>query len=99
MVFIYDLLWHLDHGIIVIHWLVMYLSNAVKEEYNYILAVTAMSILVKSTILLRHDRNLKTSADSVNRTPVEKFVFNKKRHLFAVRDWASIKTGDIIKLE
>ena len=77
----------------------MYQSGAHQAgAYDYIVAVTAVSLLVRGAMLLSHDRNLRDAADAVNTKPVEKFVFLKRRKCFQVLDWASIQTGDIIKV-
>ena len=78
----------------------MYWSGARGTgEYNYIIAVTAVSLITRGGINLLHDRKLREAADAVNQKPVEKFVFNKRRKFFQLLDWASIQTGDIIKVK
>ena len=45
------------------------------------------------------DQKLKEAADAVNNKPVEKYVFAKRMRGFQLYDWASIQTGDIIKIK
>ena len=78
----------------------MYWSGARGTgDYNYIIAVTTVSLVARGVINLLHDRKLREAADAVNQKPVEKFVFSKRRKFFQLLDWASIQTGDIIKVK
>ena len=78
----------------------MYCSGARQlEDYSYIIAVMAASLVTQGTINLLHDSKLREAADAVNQKPVEKFVFNKRRKFFQLLDWTNIYTGDIIKIK
>ena len=96
----FDLLWNFEHGLLLAHWLIMVWSGANQiDDYNYIIAVTFISLFTRGAINLFHDKKLKEAADGVNQKPVEKFVFNKRRKFFQLLDWTSIQTGDIIKVK
>lgn len=81
-------------------WIIIYLSNGSDlGTYSDSIAITAVSFLARGLIIIFHDRKLKDAARSVNKKPVEKFVFNKRRKCFQLHDWQSIQTGDIIKIK
>ena len=69
------------------------------SQYSHIFATLTLSILTTALMNLLADMKLKEAADFVNRKPVEKYVFTKRMRGFQVFDWASIQTGDIIKIK
>lgn len=81
--FIYDLVFTLDHCILLLNLFLAYMSGVNKvTEYSHIIATISISITVTATMNILADRKWKEAADSVNLKPVEKFVFNKSNRSF-----------------
>ena len=81
--FIYDLIFTLDHLILLLNLMLAYLSDLDKvSEYSHIIATISISVIVTGTMNTLADRKWREAADAVNNKPVEKFVFNKSNRSF-----------------
>ena len=87
MIFLYDLVLSEDHGILALQWLILFLSGKTFDECSHNVVVTTISLFVRALFLLFDDSKLRQAEKIVNKKPVEKFIFNKKRKGFQVRDW------------
>ena len=81
--FIYDLIFTLDHLILLINLALAYSSgNEKASEYSHIIATISISITVTGLLNILADRKWKEAADTVNNKPVEKFIFYKNNRSF-----------------
>lgn len=100
MWFIYDLIFTLDHLILLFNLLLAYTSGVNEvQEYSHIIATISISIIVTGLMNTLADQKWKEAAESVNCKPVEKFVFNKSNRSFQLSDWGCLQTGDILKIK
>ena len=83
----YDLIFCIDHGILALQWLILILSGATVSDCSDCIAVTAVSLFARAAINIFNDNKLKQAEIIVNKKPVEKFIFKKKRKSFQLREW------------
>ena len=87
MIFLYDLCLSIDHGILALQWVILFLSGKAHSNTIDLIVVTAVSFAARAGLLLFDDNKLRQAEKIVNKKPVEKFSFNKKRKGFLVRQW------------
>lgn len=83
MWFIYDLIFTVDHLILLLNLMLVYVSGVNQvSEYSHIIATISISVIVTGTMNSLADRKWREAAEAVNNKPVEKFVFNKSNRSF-----------------
>ena len=87
MIFLYDLVLSVDHGILALQWVILFLSGKTLAECSHTIVVTTVSFIARAVLLLFNDNKLRQAEKIVNNKPVEKFIFNKKRKGFQVKQW------------
>ena len=87
MIFLYDLVLSVDHGILALQWVILFLSRKTLVECSHTIVVTTVSFIARAVLLLFNDNKLRQAEKIVNKKPVEKFIFNKKRKGFQVKQW------------
>ena len=85
LIFLYDLVLSVDHGILALQWVILFLSGKTLTECSHTVVVTTISLLARAILLLFDDNKLRQAEEIVNKKPVEKFIFNKKRKGFVVK--------------
>lgn len=81
--FIYDLIFTVDHLILLLNLNLVYISGVTEvAEYSHIIATISISIAATALMSILADAKWKEAAASVNNKPVEKFVFNKSSRSF-----------------
>ena len=87
MIFLYDLVLSVDHGILALQWVILFLSGKTLDECSHTIVVTTVSFIARAVLLLFNDNKLRQAEKIVNKKPVEKFIFSKKRKGFQVKQW------------
>ena len=91
MWFIWDLVIHIDHLILLTNLLLEFMAGSKDlSEFSHIIATISISLLVTGYINYLADQKLKDAADAVNNKPIERFIFGKKSGKFMVSDWSKV---------
>ena len=70
-------------------------------EMSKQLPIMALGFSVGLTAILNiiYDLKLRSASESINKRPIDKFIFTKKRKTFQTKTWEDIEVGDIIKVD
>ena len=68
------------------------------SSYYHVIFVAVISLITTTVMNLIADNKLKEAANSVNKKPVERYTFGKKRGGFQLVTWQDLRPGDVIKI-